>query len=52
MTSRRGALTALHLFLVWATMAVVAPALGFGLVVSAWGGGPVRRHRSSRWVYR
>ncbi|MFE9311668.1 hypothetical protein ACFYM5_29065 [Streptomyces sp. NPDC006706] len=39
MTSGRGALTALHLLLVWATMAAVAPALGFGLVVSAWGGG-------------
>ena len=35
----RGALTALHLFLVWATMAAVVPMLGFGQVVSAWGGG-------------
>ncbi|MFD4613717.1 hypothetical protein ACFWOT_37795 [Streptomyces sp. NPDC058440] len=39
MTSVRRALTALHLFLVWATMAAVAPSLGFGLVVTAWGGG-------------
>ncbi|WP_055525169.1 hypothetical protein [Streptomyces graminilatus] len=39
MTSGRGALTALHLFLVWATMAAVVPALGFGLVLMAWGGG-------------
>ncbi|MFV5997973.1 hypothetical protein ACNPQM_37765 [Streptomyces sp. NPDC056231] len=39
MASGRGALTALHLFLVWATMAAVVPALGFGLVVTAWGGG-------------
>lgn len=39
MTSGRRALTALHLFMVWATMAAVAPALGFGPVISAWGGG-------------
>ncbi|MGW0883053.1 hypothetical protein [Streptomyces sp. NPDC002671] len=38
MTSGRGALTALHLFLVWATMAASMPALGFELVVTAWGG--------------
>lgn len=39
MTSGRGALTALHLFLVWATMAAGMPVLGFELVVTAWGGG-------------
>ncbi|MFI1418198.1 hypothetical protein ACH4VX_09425 [Streptomyces sp. NPDC020731] len=39
MTSDRGALTALHLFLVWATTAAVVPALGFGLLVTAGGGG-------------
>ncbi|MEU8703093.1 hypothetical protein AB0C61_36665 [Streptomyces sp. NPDC048680] len=39
MTSGRGTLTALHLFLVWAAMAVTVPTLGFGLLVSAWGGG-------------
>ncbi|MEU6548675.1 hypothetical protein ABZ915_00080 [Streptomyces sp. NPDC046915] len=39
MTHGRGALTALHLFLVWATMAATMPALGFELVVTAWGGG-------------
>lgn len=39
MTSGRGALTALHLFLVWATTAAAVPALGFGLLVTAWGGG-------------
>ncbi len=39
MTSGRGALTALHLFLVWAAMAAAVPALGFELVVLAWGGG-------------
>lgn len=39
MTSGRHALTALHLFLVWATMAAVVPALGFGLLVMGWGGG-------------
>ncbi|MER6065498.1 hypothetical protein ABT167_30925 [Streptomyces sp. NPDC001792] len=39
MTSGRGALTVLHLFLVWATMAAAMPALGFELVVTAWGGG-------------
>ncbi|MFF8024776.1 hypothetical protein ACFZDJ_27475 [Streptomyces sp. NPDC007896] len=38
MTSGRGALTALHLFLVWVTMAAAMPALGFELVVTAWGG--------------
>ncbi|MFJ2738265.1 hypothetical protein ACIO3O_01215 [Streptomyces sp. NPDC087440] len=35
----RGALTALHLVLVWAAMAAVTPAFGFGLLVSGWGGG-------------
>ncbi|KUN09325.1 hypothetical protein AQI95_05770 [Streptomyces yokosukanensis] len=39
MKSGRGALTALHLFLVWATTAAVVPALGYGLVLTAWGGG-------------
>ncbi|WP_370253628.1 hypothetical protein [Streptomyces sp. V4I8] len=39
MTSGRGALTVLHLLLVWATMAVTMPTLGFGLLVSGWGGG-------------
>ncbi|SHM67964.1 hypothetical protein [Streptomyces yunnanensis] len=39
MKSGRGALTALHLLLVWAAMAAVLPALGFGLVLRAWGGG-------------
>ncbi|MFC5674322.1 hypothetical protein [Streptomyces incanus] len=39
MTSGRGALTALHLFLVWATMTAAVPPLGFGLLVTAWGGG-------------
>ncbi|MCX4773817.1 hypothetical protein [Streptomyces sp. NBC_01285] len=39
MTSGRSALTALHLFLVWATMAVTVPTLGFGLLLTAWGGG-------------
>ncbi|MEV6057379.1 hypothetical protein [Streptomyces sp. NPDC052107] len=37
MTSGRGARTALHLFLVWAMMAAAMPALGFELVVAAWG---------------
>ncbi|MFG2824002.1 hypothetical protein ACGFX4_31810 [Kitasatospora sp. NPDC048365] len=32
-------LTAAHLLLVWATMAAAVPALGFGLVIAAWGGG-------------
>ncbi|MEU9474606.1 hypothetical protein [Streptomyces sp. NPDC048191] len=39
MTSGRGALTALHLFLVWVTTAAVVPAIGYGLVLMAWGGG-------------
>ncbi|MEU3606422.1 hypothetical protein AB0E83_13345 [Streptomyces sp. NPDC035033] len=39
MTSSRGALTALHLFLVWAAMTAAVPALAFGLVASGWGGG-------------
>ncbi|GAP51713.1 uncharacterized protein SAZU_6586 [Streptomyces azureus] len=39
MTSGRRALTALHLLLVWATMAAAVPVLGFGLVMAAWGGG-------------
>ncbi|MFE6100929.1 hypothetical protein ACFVQ4_13290 [Streptomyces laurentii] len=37
--SGKGALTALHLLLVWATMTAAVPALGFGVVVAAWGGG-------------
>ncbi|NXY94643.1 hypothetical protein HYE82_09600 [Streptomyces sp. BR123] len=36
MTHGRGALTALHLLLVWAAMALVMPALGSGLLVAAW----------------
>ncbi|MFF3176018.1 hypothetical protein ACFVQ0_25715 [Streptomyces sp. NPDC057900] len=39
MTSDRRMLTALHLLLVWAAMAVTVPALGFTLLASAWGGG-------------
>ncbi|QOV40739.1 hypothetical protein IM697_21475 [Streptomyces ferrugineus] len=39
MTSGRRALTVLHLFLVWATMTAAVPVLGFGLLVSGWGGG-------------
>lgn len=40
MTSgRRRALTALHLFMVWAMMAAVLPTFGFGLMASAWSGG-------------
>ncbi|MER6015506.1 hypothetical protein [Streptomyces bluensis] len=39
MTSGRGALTALHLFLVWAMTAAMVPVLGFGLLMTAWGGG-------------
>ncbi|WNI32992.1 hypothetical protein [Streptomyces sp. ITFR-6] len=39
MTSDRRGLTALHLLLVWAAMAVTVPALGFTLLASAWGGG-------------
>ncbi|WP_217208737.1 hypothetical protein [Streptomyces sp. AC550_RSS872] len=39
MTSGRKALTALHLFLVWATMAAAVPTLGFGLLMTSWGGG-------------
>ncbi|MFC8835813.1 hypothetical protein ACFT8V_21870 [Streptomyces griseoincarnatus] len=39
MTSSRGAQTALHLFLVWATMVAAVPTLGFWLLVTAWGGG-------------
>jgi hypothetical protein len=39
MTSGRGALTVLHLLLVWATMAVAVPTLGFGLLVTGWGDG-------------
>lgn len=34
-----GRLAALHLLLVWATMTAAVPVLGFGLVVTAWGGG-------------
>ncbi|MEU6236696.1 hypothetical protein [Kitasatospora sp. NPDC047058] len=39
MKSGKAALTALHLFLVWALMTAVVPSLGFGLVLTAWGGG-------------
>ncbi|GGZ09596.1 hypothetical protein CP967_15500 [Streptomyces nitrosporeus] len=39
MTHGRGALTVLHLLLVWAAMTVTVPALGFGLLAAAWGGG-------------
>ncbi|MFD8704997.1 hypothetical protein ACFV1W_20630 [Kitasatospora sp. NPDC059648] len=39
MINRRGALTALHLFLVWATTVAVVPALGFNLVLTAWARG-------------
>lgn len=39
MHSGRRALTALHLFLVWALTAAVVPTLGYGLVLSNWGGG-------------
>ncbi|MGW1672345.1 hypothetical protein [Streptomyces sp. NPDC002324] len=39
MTSGRGALTALHLLLVWATMAAAMPVFGFGLLMAGWGGG-------------
>ncbi|MEF3111923.1 hypothetical protein [Streptomyces chrestomyceticus] len=39
MNSDRRPLTALHLFLVWALTAAVVPTLGFGLVLSNWGGG-------------
>ncbi|MFF2625437.1 hypothetical protein ACFVUN_06660 [Kitasatospora griseola] len=39
MTSSRGALTALHLFLVWATTAVMVPTIGVGLLAVAWVGG-------------
>ncbi|MGN5630972.1 hypothetical protein [Streptomyces sp. AC154] len=39
MTSHRRTLTALHLLLVWAVMAVAVPALGFTLLASAWSGG-------------
>ncbi|MBH1934325.1 hypothetical protein I5Q34_08470 [Streptomyces sp. AV19] len=39
MKSGRGAPAVLHLLLVWALMAAVVPTLGFGLVVTAWGGG-------------
>ncbi|MFG2134173.1 hypothetical protein ACGFNV_41325 [Streptomyces sp. NPDC048751] len=39
MTSGKGAPIALHLFLVWAMTAAVVPALGFAVVLSAWGGG-------------
>ncbi|MBB5793595.1 hypothetical protein AB0E64_20925 [Streptomyces caelestis] len=39
MTSGRRALTALHLLLVWAAMAATVPMLGFGLLMTAWGGG-------------
>ncbi|MET9179050.1 hypothetical protein ABZX88_12595 [Kitasatospora aureofaciens] len=36
MINRRGALTALHLLLVWTAMVAVLPAFGFNLVVTAW----------------
>ncbi|MER6315428.1 hypothetical protein ABT237_16855 [Streptomyces sp. NPDC001581] len=39
MKSGRGALTALHLLLVWAMMAAVVPTLGVGLLFAAWDGG-------------
>ncbi|MFF3262326.1 hypothetical protein ACFYWO_24565 [Streptomyces sp. NPDC002932] len=39
MTSDRRVLTALHILLVWAAMAVTVPALGFMLLVTALGGG-------------
>jgi hypothetical protein len=39
MTSGKGALTALHLLLVWTTMAAAMPVLGFGLLMAGWGGG-------------
>lgn len=37
--SGRGRLAALHLLLVWATMTAAVPVLGFGLLVTGWGGG-------------
>ncbi|MFE4519173.1 hypothetical protein ACFRMQ_33885 [Kitasatospora sp. NPDC056783] len=40
MDNGKGALMALHLFLVWATMTLAAPVLGFTVVGTAWGGGP------------
>ncbi|MEV7444360.1 hypothetical protein AB0O22_25035 [Streptomyces sp. NPDC091204] len=39
MNSDKGALTALHLFLIWAVMAAVVPTLGVGLLFAAWDGG-------------
>ncbi|MER5554639.1 hypothetical protein ABT001_23710 [Streptomyces sp. NPDC002793] len=39
MTSDRRALTALHLFLVWATTMIAVPVLGIGLMLVAWSGG-------------
>ncbi|MFD8805249.1 hypothetical protein [Streptomyces sp. NPDC059597] len=39
MTSDRRALTALHLFLVWAMMATAVPVLGLVLFASGWSGG-------------
>ncbi|MFJ8692313.1 hypothetical protein [Streptomyces roseolilacinus] len=39
MTRDGRALTALHLFLVWATMTAAVPTFGFGLLMAAWGGG-------------
>ncbi|MFF2377846.1 hypothetical protein ACFVUW_26010 [Streptomyces xiamenensis] len=39
MTRGGRALTALHLLLVWAAMALAIPALGFGLLMAAWGSG-------------
>ncbi|MEU4153263.1 hypothetical protein [Streptomyces sp. NPDC026659] len=39
MMSDRRALTALHLFLVWALMAAAVPMLGLVLLASGWGGG-------------
>ncbi len=39
MNGGRGALTALHLLLVWAMTAAVVPTLGVGLAFAAWGGG-------------
>ncbi|MGW4779928.1 hypothetical protein ACWEPA_25105 [Streptomyces filamentosus] len=39
MTGTRGALTALHLLLVWAATAALIPMIGFAVVASGWGGG-------------
>ncbi|MEU6621929.1 hypothetical protein ABZ926_14290 [Streptomyces litmocidini] len=39
MTGSRGALTALHLLLVWAMTAALMPTFGFAVLASGWGGG-------------